>query len=37
MRMLKQSGKASREPGIVTMDVYSNLNDVHLMYEPNQI
>lgn len=34
---VKQSGNGSREPGTEALDVYSNLKDVYINYDPSQV
>ncbi len=34
---VKQSGNGSREPGTEALDVYSNLKDIYLSVDPNQV
>lgn len=34
---VKQSGNGSREPGTEALDVYSNLKDVYLNFDPDQL
>jgi acyl-CoA reductase-like NAD-dependent aldehyde dehydrogenase len=34
---LKQSGNGSREPGTEALDIYSNLKDVYISVEPEQV
>jgi aldehyde dehydrogenase (NAD+) len=34
---LKQSGNGTREPGTEALDVYSNLKDVYISIDPNQL
>jgi aldehyde dehydrogenase (NAD+) len=34
---VKQSGNGAREPGTEALDIYSNLKDVYITIDPNQI
>ena len=34
---VKQSGNGSREPGTEALDVYSNLKDIYLCIDPDQV
>ena len=34
---VKQSGNGSREPGTEALDIYSNLKDVYIITNPDQV